>query len=636
MRFGTLKNSLGLSNLGNRIAEFRRDESGVMIVFTLYLFIAMLIITGISVDLARVELVRTKLQNTLDRAILAAADIDNSAKTEAEVQDIVLEYFAKANLQGYVTRADIVVGGDHRTSRTVEVAANAQVPSWFLKFAGVDTLLAPAGGKAEERISEIEVVLVLDVSGSMTNRGSTKMTDLKRAAADFVTKVLQSADAQDRISISVVPYNAQVRVHPDILAEYSRTGDIGAQQSNCVRFGDVAHFQTTALPTVADPNDPNAKPSLEMYDYFETTDAWNPARNNSLRTYCSTIPGQQIILPSNNPAHLAAEIGWDTVVNSSTGFVEIAGDDATYENTAYPNSPNSKGLRSSGWTSIDTGVKWGAVMLDPSMRGVLNFPSGMSDRPFDWDNDEVGKILIIMTDGANTEQVEIGDDYDSGTSNFYHTGTNPLSGSLSIHLPNAAVDPNRPYYYVNNRPNGWNEWYPTPHAGATQANWSDIFASRGTKLVSEYYAEAYGTLPESVQAALPTRNVVLYYWRGQAYYGDVNATDSRYWDEEILSYVSDEASMDTNTKSICSTLERVGLPAGAPPEAENNLTIYSIAFQAAEAGATLLRECATEAPPAGTAYTEDGGTYYYVGSGEKIGDVFDLIARDLVQLRLTQ
>ena len=42
---------------------------------------------------------------------------------------------------------------------------------------------APGASTAEQRVNNVEIVLVLDVSGSMSG---TKITNLKSAAAEFV------------------------------------------------------------------------------------------------------------------------------------------------------------------------------------------------------------------------------------------------------------------------------------------------------------------------------------------------------------------------------------------------------------------------------------------------------------------
>ena len=63
--------------------RFRREEEGSMIIFAMFIFITMLIVAGIAVDLMRFETNRSRLQATLDRAVLASSALDQTLDPEA-------------------------------------------------------------------------------------------------------------------------------------------------------------------------------------------------------------------------------------------------------------------------------------------------------------------------------------------------------------------------------------------------------------------------------------------------------------------------------------------------------------------------------------------------------------------------
>lgn len=63
------------SGSGFVFTRFRRDEDGSIILFSLFLFVLMILIGGMAVDLMRFETRRVHMQNTLDSAMLAAADL---------------------------------------------------------------------------------------------------------------------------------------------------------------------------------------------------------------------------------------------------------------------------------------------------------------------------------------------------------------------------------------------------------------------------------------------------------------------------------------------------------------------------------------------------------------------------------
>ena len=79
--------------------RFGRDESGSLVLFGMFIFILMLWSLGIGIDIVRNETNRVNLQNTLDRAVLAATDLSQTEDPKTVVQD----YFAKANLSEYLS-----------------------------------------------------------------------------------------------------------------------------------------------------------------------------------------------------------------------------------------------------------------------------------------------------------------------------------------------------------------------------------------------------------------------------------------------------------------------------------------------------------------------------------------------------
>lgn len=73
---------------------------------------------------------------------------------------------------------------------------------YFLPLVGINDLSAPGHSTAEQRVTNVEITLVLDVSGSMNS--NNKLTNLKAAAKEFVDTGLNS-DPEHRIAIALVP-----------------------------------------------------------------------------------------------------------------------------------------------------------------------------------------------------------------------------------------------------------------------------------------------------------------------------------------------------------------------------------------------------------------------------------------------
>ena len=147
--------------LSLRSSDFREDESGSIIIFTLFLLILMLAIGGIAVDFMRFESERAVLQSTADRAVLAAADLDQ----DADQKQVVFDYFEKAGLSGAIVGEPKV--DDFGGRRSVGVVAQQEINTMFLKLLGIHKLSSKAASTAVDGIADIEVSLVVDLCGSI-------------------------------------------------------------------------------------------------------------------------------------------------------------------------------------------------------------------------------------------------------------------------------------------------------------------------------------------------------------------------------------------------------------------------------------------------------------------------------------
>ena len=271
-----------------------------------------------------------------------------------------------------------------------------------MNLVGVETLQYAAASQAEEGINDVEVSLVLDISGSM--RG-TKLTRMQTAAKDFVDGILEGA-SDNRVSVSLIPYATQVSAGPDLLNLITTTHN--HNNSHCVNFTS-ADFETTAMHRIAPVNTagngggvglPGPIP-LSQTAHF---DPWKHYRDGRSLWYPVCRNDNVDILPWSNNA------------------------------TTIKNRIDA--LTASGNTSIDVAVKWGAALLDPSMNDVLNDMIADEDitmnpmfleRPRAYTYPDVIKVIVVMTDGINTTQYELNDDQKEGWSNIYlsNHGSNP-------------------------------------------------------------------------------------------------------------------------------------------------------------------------------------------------------------------
>lgn len=383
-----------LASIVRRAARFRRDEDGSFVVFSLFLFITMLMVGGLAVDLMRYENYRTHMQNTLDRAILAAADLDQ----ELVPQDVVEDYFAKAGLEDFLVSVEVSEGLNFRT---VSASAEVEVPSMFMRLVGITSIDAPANGAAEESVTNVEISLILDISGSMG--WNNKMENLQDAAKDFVDAVLVD-ESEDLISMSIIPYTAQVNAGPDLFNQVNVNQVHG--YSHCIDF-DEEDFDATGLEV--------GKTYTQM-QHFEWSSYYYSDRSID-NPGCPQQTFERITVHSQDNDDLKDQI-----------------DD----------------FRARANTAIHLGMKWGTLLLDPqsqpivanlSTSGVVD--AAFADRPDEWSSPDTAKFVVLMTDGQNVDTFRIADWAYNSNSEYIHWSRY----TLWWYLYNYVSYYNRSYYY---------------------------------------------------------------------------------------------------------------------------------------------------------------------------------------------
>jgi Flp pilus assembly protein TadG len=330
------------------VGKFVRDRVGnVAVTFALTIFP---IIAGIggAVDFTRSVTIGTEIQSAIDSGVLAAASLSQARDPE----DVVRAYIEAAISEygGEISRLEVTVNSDTSlNSREVIAVAEVTVPTLLLGLAGINELIVTRTAEAVEQLVDIEIALVLDVSGSM---GGSKIADLRDAAQDFVNTVL-GQDRFEYTSLSVIPYNGGVRLPETVNDALIQGAPAYRRQSGCA---DYETDYPVDFPL----------PDNEL-DWLE----WN---------------GQDMV-GSRSSAFCPAE-------DMESVFL-LADKDALNDMIG--------GLVASGNTGLDVATAWGVRALDPNWRGRLggDFP----DRPVDWETEDTLKVLVVMTDGAATAQI---------------------------------------------------------------------------------------------------------------------------------------------------------------------------------------------------------------------------------------
>lgn len=380
-----------------------------MIVLTLMFLTLMMIMGGMAVDFMRFESRRVMLQSVADRAVLAAADInqrDEDGNLDANAalpKAIVLDYFKKAGYEGMIVgEPDIIDTADFRS---VGVNAKFDMNSIYLRLIGMETLSAPAAATAVEGVANIELSLVVDISGSMrddvtptadSTTSETKIEALRRAAKAFAATML-TEQYKDKISMSVVPYSEHVNIGPDLMANLpvNQVHD----WSHCVEFPDSA-FDTAAIDTTV---------TYEQMQHYQ----FNSGDNTLTNTVCPRYDYERVTALSQDLTQIELDI---------------------------------EALTPRAGTSIFMGLKWGLALLDPSMRtplvGVADpaFAGRPVAYPVNGAATDTQKVIVLMTDGQNDRSWRLHDEFYKSESDYAHWAANN-------------------FWYYRNREAGYQNYY---------------------------------------------------------------------------------------------------------------------------------------------------------------------------------
>ncbi len=200
----------GLSALVRRLAGDARGN--VAMLFGLTMPVLVLMTMG-GIDIHRASTVRVNLQDALDAAALAAAR--SPYTTNTDLQRVGLASL-RANLKAYpqitlregdtsfvLNSDDVVIASAKVDVRTL--VANIVLPPYG-KFME-DYLPVGAHSEVDRSSRNIEVAMVLDLSGSMSGQ---KLTDLKNAARDLVDLVVQPVQTPYYSRVALVPWSHSV------------------------------------------------------------------------------------------------------------------------------------------------------------------------------------------------------------------------------------------------------------------------------------------------------------------------------------------------------------------------------------------------------------------------------------------
>lgn len=191
---------------GRSLRSFAQEAKGnVAMLFGLTL-IPILLGIGVAVDYGRALIVRERMADAADAAGLAIGSWPGLTQPELKLK---AQQFFNANFPpskiGTAGALDVQFAGDD-----IKVTVTGEVPTTFMKLANINTVGIGVTNTISKKERNIELVLVLDTTGSMGSGG--KLAALKSAANKMVDTLFDGKSTSTTLKIGVVPFAAAVNI----------------------------------------------------------------------------------------------------------------------------------------------------------------------------------------------------------------------------------------------------------------------------------------------------------------------------------------------------------------------------------------------------------------------------------------
>ena len=431
-----------------------RSRRGNIALATAFAAIPLIGAAGLAIDGARAWLVSSRLQASLDAAVLAGARNLNvtRAARDTEIRSMFWANFSAAipdplmpdrriGFLGSSTATPVIRDRSDDVDipdTAIRISVSATVPTTFMRIFGIDSVRVAAAAQARRADLGMELALVLDVTGSMGRnyRGnSTSLLDfdtntnihaLRLASQDLINILYGERTRVDGLWVSVVPYTTTV--------------NIGPTRTNLVNFGAIQASTQDGRTTFgfagvqaygpagwggcieARPNDS----TLEDYEAPPGASGLTPFFWHSTLRNNGTMrrrAADNALIPGDNDwiRALAGPGGSNNVFAITERWRAARENFSVGPNVGCPEDEilpleadrdvvvdRLRRLRSTfrGGTMANIGLQAGLWTLSPLWRDIWNPgappPAGQDTAlPLNYDTLFMRKVIVLMTDGQN-------------------------------------------------------------------------------------------------------------------------------------------------------------------------------------------------------------------------------------------
>jgi Flp pilus assembly protein TadG len=349
----------------------RQGTSGnVAIIFSLAI-VPIVGALGAAVDYSMANKDRTSMQKALDATALALAKLMplSQAQLDERGWEIFSASLGKLNVNmppsGLVIKTPVV--------GRIDLSATGQYSPQIAGLVGVDTFPVAVNARVIWGMKKLELALALDNTGSMAS--SNKMTELKKAAKTLLTTLQKSAKSDGDVKVSIIPFNTMVNTGESPSTWWVTKGDWDKKEGKCNKkdWGG---------------NEYSPKSTCEYFG-----GSWNPTAYNNGQFKGCVEDRQKDLSLDYDVKDKTPESGNDNTKFPARrcpgGLTELL--PLTYDWKKLDKKIDD--MDSDGNTNVTIGLVWAWHSLTSGV------PLTGASAP----SKDLNKIIILMTDGDNTE-----------------------------------------------------------------------------------------------------------------------------------------------------------------------------------------------------------------------------------------
>lgn len=369
---------------------------------------------GMAIDLGRLHNARSHAQDVVDAAALQGAASGETNRNRLRTQ---AQNYIDNSLNPGLVRRTSAVRVNIRNGNQVDVSFDGQTPAMFGAFFGISQMNVSVTAATERSVNDqLEIALVLDTTDSMNEtdaNGVQKIVALRSAAETLVTTVANQAG--NRASFALVPYADYVNVGTQYRGQSwlsvppdrtdttpgspatcrtisTQTTCSGGTQTTCTGYRDGVPYSYSCTQGQTCTTT-NVTP-------YQQCSAATPPTTTAYRWYGCVRSRTVGSLRLDDTQPSTPYPGWvDTQQRCPRPLVTLTNTSSTVVSAIRALTAGSSGYAPD--TYIPSGMIWGVNTLSPTAPFTATAYDPRNRRP--------RKVLVLMTDGANTLQFQSSD-----------------------------------------------------------------------------------------------------------------------------------------------------------------------------------------------------------------------------------